>query len=442
MKNVCLIFISVLLVVQLAACNTNIAQPDDLETDDILAQAEPTAQEESEPDLPEPSSQIIRILRSQIVGEFVDGVARFRDGRHYGLVDIDGNVLAEPIYSEISEFVDGVAIVRTSGPQWGLIDLAGNYIAEPATGAIHNIFDGIACVHWDGRSWLISATDGSLVLGPTLFGSLRLQPGRIAVFEVEGGEFANPFSGTSFGIIDIYGNVIVEPIYSNISNFTDNVATVSLSKSYGHWYGGLMYIDGSWVVEPVERATIRPLSRGLVAFSFDEQHNWGFMNTQGEVVIEPIYAMLGQGFVSRTPNHTTDYIVVFDVFERYFGTPSIHTPEANIAVFQYRVIDLMGNTVYVDNNVYKIDGVSTVGGVRYASPLRVMNMGVRVQDGVNYHPVIVTDHTQTTMFDPNGFYAQALPPIGHYLVTGAEPIEVIVLDDNLQLEWVPIHSGS
>jgi len=152
--------------------------------------------------------------------------------------------------------------------------------------------------------------------------------------------------------------------------------------------------------------------------------------------------MLGQGFVSRTPNHTTDYIVVLDVFERYFGTPSIHTPEANIAVFQYRVIDLMGNTVYVDNNVYKIDGVSTVGGVRYASPLRVMNMGVRVRDGVNYRPVIVTDNTQTTMFDPNGFYAQALPPIGHYLITGAQPIEVIVLDDNLQLEWVPIHSSS
>jgi|GEM_PF-4074957 len=435
MKRVSIIVVSLLLFVGLSACGNNAVQPSNHESNDnIPAPVESSAQEEK------PDSEVVEDSLLDIVGEFVDGVARFRDGRYFGLVDIDGNILAEPIYESISEFVDGVAIVRNWGiGTAGLIDTRGNFVLEPESRTISDIIDGYVVVGQGGKFGIMSV-DGSWALEPTFGSHLRLQPGRIAVFEVEGGEFAHPRSGTSFGIIDIYGNVIVEPIYSNISNFTDNVADVLLQKSYGHWYTGLMYIDGSWVVEPVERATISPLSRGLVAFSFDAQRNWGFMNTQGEVVIEPIYAMLGQGFVSRTPNHTTDYLMVFDVFERYFGTPSIHTPEANIAVFRYRVIDLEGNTVYVDSNVYKIDGTSTVCGVRYASPLRVMNMGVRVQNGVNYRPVIVTDNTQTTMFDPNGFYSW-YPFVRYFLVTDAEPIEVIVLDDNLQLDWVPIHSN-
>ena len=440
-QKLLLIIFALALLVGLSACGNNAAQPSDLEAEGyVAAPVEQPVQEESTAD-PEPDRETTERPQFDIVGEFVDGVARFRDGRYYGLVDIEGNVLAEPVYNYISEFVDGVAIVRNWGIHTaGLIDTRGNFVLEPGSRTISDIIDGYVVVRQGGKSGIMSV-DGSWTLAPTFDSYLRLQAGRIAVFEVEGGEHPHPLAGVSFGIINVYGNVIVEPIYSSISNFTDNVADVLLQKSYGHWYTGLMYIDGSWVVEPVERATISPLSRGLVAFSFDAQRNWGFMNTQGEVVIEPIYAMLGQGFVSRTPNHITDYLVVFDVFERYFGIPSIHTPEANIAVFQFRVIDLEGNTVYVDYNVYKIAGTSTVGGVRYASPLRVMNMGVKVQNGANYRPVIVTDNTQTTMFDPNGFYS-LYPFVGYFMVTDAEPIEVIVLDENLQFEWVPINSNS
>jgi len=374
------------------------------------------------------------------VGEFVDGVARIshefrRNSRHYGLLDTQGNVLVQPIYDSISEFVDGVAIVRGWGIGTGLIDTRGNIVLEPESRTIFDIIDGFAVVRQGDKFGIISV-DGSWTLEPTFDDNLRLQPGRIAVFSVEGGEFPHPFSGTSNGIIDVHGNVIAEPIYSTISNFYDNVAVVSLSKGLGYWYEGLMYIDGSWVVEPVRHAIFQSTSRGLVAFSFDRLQSWGFMNTQGEIVIEARYAHIGWDFLRVPRGNQRDYIVVFDVFEEYFSYPCIHHSEAPIAVFQYRVIDLTGNTVYVDSNVYKIYGVSRSA----ANSGNISAMAARVRDGVNYRPVIVNDNTETSMFDPNGFYT--LTSGDFLLVADAEPIEVIVLDENLQFEWVPVHSNS
>jgi hypothetical protein len=433
-QKLLLITLALALLIGLSSCSNNAAQPSD------------TEQEENEPleylSEPEPDREIIESPQFDIVGEFVDGVARFRNGRHYGLVDIRGNLLAEPVYNSISEFVDGVAIVSRFNMGTGLIDTRGNIVLELESRFIFDIIDGFAVVRENDKFGIISV-DGSWTVEPA-FESIRLQESGVAVVSVWGGEYASAWSGLSFGLVDVSGNVIVEPIYTGISNFYDNVAVVRLDKGVGSWYQGLIYMDGSWVVEPVREAIFQSSSRGLIAFSFDRQQSWGFMNTQGEVVIEAQYARIGWDFLRVPRGNQRDYIVVFDVFEQYFSSPSIHSPEVPIAVFQYRVIDLAGNTVYVDHNVYKVYGVSR--GV--ANSGNIGSMAVRVRNGVNYRPVIVTDNTQTTMFDPNGFYTMVLMALDDIsvsdflLVTDAEPIEVIVLDDNLQLEWVPIHSNN
>ena len=445
MRNAALFVALILLIAGLSACENDAVQPSDLETDgDMPAFVESSTQEEYEPidyiAILEPDSEIVERRQFEIIGEFVDGVARIRGPSGFGLIDIDGNVLAEPVNSSISIFVDGVAVVQRAYRRFGLMDTSGNFVAEPIYDFIFEVIDGYAVVRQNGRSGIMSV-DGSWVLEPSTSYSLRLQPGGVVVFAVEGGEHACMWSGMSFGLMDVSGNVIVEPIYTSISDFFDNVAVVSLRESFGYWYEGLMYIDGNWVLEPVPRALLTPPTRGLVAFNFDG--NWGFMNTQGEVVIEAQYALIGYAFFREfglalhreMRENPREYIVVFDIFGQYLGFPSIHT-DPNIAIFQYRVIDLVGNTVFADENIYKISGASA-GAV---NTVNIMEMGARVQDGVNYYPVIVTDNTQTIMFDPNGFYAVDVRD-GYLLVIGAEPIEVILLDENLQFEWVPIHSN-
>lgn len=110
------------------------------------------------------------------VYELNDGVARVRgniDGkRTFGLIDINGNIII-PLgeYSELGEFIDGVAIAKRLGTnEIGLIDKAGNVIVN--FGYYQNIGtinDGFAIAQRDGSYYIlqISATTPALTATPT-----------------------------------------------------------------------------------------------------------------------------------------------------------------------------------------------------------------------------------------------------------------------------------
>jgi len=408
MKRASIMFIYLLLAVGLFACN-NTAQPSNLEANDNM----PALVENDSLDyLATPRLDIYATFYS--VGEFIDGVAVVRvGGIHYGLIDVDGNFIVEPIYLYISEFVDGVAAARTFG-RFDLIDIDGNIIGEPLH--IGTVIDNIAVVRQNDRFGL-KHLDGGWVLEPT-YEYLRFQAGGVAIFGVTGGENANGRSGMSYGIIDINGNVIAEPIYTEIFSFVDNVAILILREEPWQWYTGIMYIDGSWVLEPKFQAHIQPFSRerGLAAFNFDGK--WGFLNTQGEIIIEAQYAWVDWQFLG-------EYILVFDFYERYHDTASVHNATFDVIIFQYRVIDLLGNTIYADNNKYKI-----------RNPFFVHSLRVRVENGINYYPVINSDNLVSSMFDPNGLYTMSVRDGGYVLTTGVEPFEVAELPDSHKIEWV------
>jgi len=231
-----------------------------------------------------------------------------------------------------------------------------------------------------------------------------------------------------WGLVDIHGNVLAEPIYYLISRVPNERAFIVISDNN---LSGLMYIDGSWIAEPVYY-DIWHLADDLL--EFNKYGKWGIMDIQGTILIEPIFA----AFENRARlGNVNGFMVAYDIYRDFLGEPGFNrTVNANdTVIFQYRVIDLDGNTIFQDENIYKItQGRGTSVQFR---------LHVREEGGIFYFPVIRPATQERVIFDPNGLYQGRALSLAPYdfafdVISSAEAFEVFVLEDDFEIEWVPI----
>lgn len=180
----------------------------------------------------------------------------------YGIIDRDGDYIVEPIYDNINEFHEGLAIV-TQDDKYGVINKGGEIVVEPQYDRIYDFEDGLATFELDDK----------------------------------------------YGIIDKEGNIVVKPQYDRIGNFEDGLAKV--------WIGGfldntrkigLINRDGKVVVEP-SYYWIDDFHNGLASVEID--HKFGYIDKTGKVVVEPKYDKVGGNFKNG-------FAVVYSGEERYF----------------------------------------------------------------------------------------------------------------------------
>lgn len=103
--------------------------------------------------------------------------------------------------------------------------------------------------------------------------------------------FATPHSGTAhiynnIGIMDEKGNVVVEPIYRSIENFSEGRCAFTENES-----GKCGYFDENWnvVIEPVYKKA-SSFSEGLASVA-DSNAKYGYIDNSGNVVIDFTYDM-------------------------------------------------------------------------------------------------------------------------------------------------------
>lgn len=84
-----------------------------------------------------------------------------------------------------------------------------------------------------------------------------------------------------YGIIDREGNYVVEPIYDDISSFSEGLAIISLDDKYG-----VINKKGEIVVEP-QYDRIYGFEEGLAKFEFNDK--WGIIDKEGNIVVKPQY---------------------------------------------------------------------------------------------------------------------------------------------------------
>jgi len=173
----------------------------------------------------------------------------------YGYIGIDGNYAIAPIYYDAGIFQNGLAVVTNTLKLKGMIDASGGYVITMMRKDLHRFQEnGLACVQGDSGRWGLVNTSGVMVLTPAF--------GYICTFNEDGTCFANNdtkgISGSDWFLINSDGEAINEQKFAEIG--------------FGYWIGGLC---------PVKTKKDGP---------------WGFVNTRGELVIEPQFSKVNGFF--------------------------------------------------------------------------------------------------------------------------------------------------
>ena len=194
----------------------------------------------------------IREIRYEQIRPYNDGLSAFMQNGKWGFINEDGKVTIEPMYDDCKDFSNGVAAVKVEN-KWGYINASGQMIIKPRFEDCTSFHNNLATAKEFGSQWGVISKTGKSVAG-FIFDSI--------------GKFENGFA---------YAESMGTPYY-----IRTNGQAQKLSKefSYGHF------------------------TEGMAPLMHKKKHKWGFINTKGKIVIDPIYDTVsnfsnGIAFVKR-----------------------------------------------------------------------------------------------------------------------------------------------
>ncbi|MEM9921385.1 MAG: WG repeat-containing protein [Bacteroidota bacterium] len=174
--------------------------------------------------------------------EFKEEAVLTCEGCEWGYIDTAANVLVQPQYSFVRDFINEVGIVEYEG-KWGMID--------------HNGEDLIPCAY--DELHFLENTENKIV----------------RVYKKK----------KKYGLIDTTGQVRVDFSYDQLGAFNDNRLAV---KRNGMW--GFVDKNGREVV-PCRFRKVNNFSEGIAAVQLSSK--WGFIDKQGDVVLDFEYRRAG-----------------------------------------------------------------------------------------------------------------------------------------------------
>lgn len=198
----------------------------------------------------------------------------------WGYIDSAGMFVIQPAFSQAFRFQgNGLAIAGT-GDRVGLIDRNGNYVAQPVYEHIREFSEGLA---------IASDKDGCVVLD---------ESGRVISDKYE--YIADYRSGRAvyrtmtesgkalYGYLDSSGKPVIPAIYGDATSFEGNRATAKLND------GLYALIDRSGkALKTLECWEMSAFSDGKAAFRESHDGRYGYIDTNGNVVIKPAFVTAG-----------------------------------------------------------------------------------------------------------------------------------------------------
>lgn len=159
-------------------------------------------------------------------GNFYRGHAIVRVNGLQGVIDTRGKFLVQPSFVLIGQFENQITCAWPHDGQqkWGLINLDGEIVAPPKFDWCDGFHDGVARVEI-AHKWGFLNEAGDFIIQPQFDDVNRFDEGLAAV-EIEG----------KWGFVNLRGEFIIQPQYSDATGFTMGLATVQLEDRW-------MYID-------------------------------------------------------------------------------------------------------------------------------------------------------------------------------------------------------
>lgn len=276
--------------------------------------------------------------QGEVVIDFqYDGAMPFSEGRalvlkddYMGFIDKKGNEVIPCEYDNIGQegFQNGVARVYNQDGEWGLIDKNGNTVVE--FGKYYRIGtiseDGIIAVEgelnddWTSETGYINTKGEEIV--PLSLDNLGLGYPSEGLAIKSTITYEDTSSDYYYGYVNSKQEVVIEQKYKSAGNFSEGLACVSedgenygyinkkgelvidyqfkLGSNFQEGYAvvvndedkfGVIDKNGNLVVD-YQYDYISPFKEGMAVVVTDmtaSENNCGFINTKGEMVIEPIY---------------------------------------------------------------------------------------------------------------------------------------------------------
>jgi hypothetical protein len=198
-------------------------------------------------------------------------------GQKWGYINHKGNFVTPVKYEDAQDFQpNGLAGVKIKG-EYGLINQYGQFIVHPQYSHI-NPFSESRAIVMDDKGFKVINERGKVLTSKAYSYISNYQNGRAL------------FSGTAedgrylYGYLNRQGKEVIPLKYESATDFIEGKAVVRVAE------GKYELIDPiGKTLQSYNKANVGTLSEGLLAFQLETGGKFGFMNENGDVVIEPTF---------------------------------------------------------------------------------------------------------------------------------------------------------
>ncbi len=252
-----IMFVSLTIALMLSACNVR----------QVDVQSETDGRKAPQPQTADQNSGKSSVYPAQ--------VSSIGDSK-WGYIDDSGEFVLKPDYSSAQRFQkNGLAVAGRNG-KTGLIDLTGKFAVKPVYQSIGDFSDGLAIAQEEKGFFVIDSNGNILSSGYPFIGNYK--EGRAAYY-VE-----LPDGNIRYGYLGENGQTAIEPVYDYAFDFSGGLTTAKLPN------GGYVIIDKSGnKLKKLNYNYVAGISDGRIPFSPYQDGKFGYLNSKGDVAIEPMF---------------------------------------------------------------------------------------------------------------------------------------------------------
>ncbi|MCS7077471.1 MAG: WG repeat-containing protein [Bacteroidia bacterium] len=233
---------------------------------------------------------------------FYQGLLWYTQGRKYGLLDTNGNIISSAKFLQIRPFYEERAAVKLN--QWGYVNLNGKIVIPCNYEEVTDFSEQKAAV-FDGQYWTFIDTRGRFLTKQKYEDVKNFQEGycpvkRKGIWFLIDSTFKRCFKHyfdnlktvsegalpakiqDKWGIIDLKGRWLLQPNFENIEPFSEGV---SVAQKQGFLL--IQRQDMSIWRLPTYIEKVLPCKNGYIPYK--SQGKWGFLNKQGQIIISAQY---------------------------------------------------------------------------------------------------------------------------------------------------------
>jgi Protein of unknown function (DUF3298)./KWG Leptospira. len=248
---------------------------------------------------------------------------KLANGVKWGYIDNKGDFAIKPKYDFAYSFGEnGIAIVKEKN-FYGIVDQLGRYVLQPKYDSIDEFSEGRAAAVYKDIFKVIDESGKELTNKPyTFIGRFKEGRATASVTDMQGKSL--------YGYLDREGNEAVPLKYEYVGDYNNGKAVVKISDNQY----ALIGLNGQ-ILKIYRYAFVGEIGDGLLAFKQSDDGKFGYMDVDGNIVIQPKYTAAqsfskGRAIVNISESYSNGYGLI-DEKGNYIMMP------------QYNDINLLGD---------------------------------------------------------------------------------------------------